>query len=118
MANSKLKTPILQVSLIIHFFIQIRIQRRVKSTFSHVSGNRRKPAQGVFERQPWKQDNMNFHWDQIPKPNAEKEFRVQTQSGSCYFSHLSLGVMTKNHSYRVLHKAVFLLKYNIITKKP
>lgn len=21
---------------------------------------------------------MNFHWDQIPKPNAEKEFRVQT----------------------------------------
>lgn len=73
MANSKLKTPVLQVSFVIYFFIPIRI----KGTFSHVSGNRGKPAQGVFERQPWKQDNMNFHWDQIPKPDAENEFRLR-----------------------------------------
>lgn len=80
MANSKLKAPVLHISFIIYFFIPIRIQRRLKGTLSHVSGNRRKQAQGVFERQPWKQDNMNFHWDQIPKPNAKKELRVQTQS--------------------------------------
>lgn len=77
MANSNLKTPVLKVSFIIYFPIPIGIQRRLKDTFSHVSGNRRKPAQGVFERRPWKQDSMNFHWDQIPKPNAEKEFKLR-----------------------------------------
>lgn len=36
MAHSKLKTPVLQVSFIISFLIPIRIQRRLKDTFSHV----------------------------------------------------------------------------------
>lgn len=40
MANSKLKTPVLQVSFIIYFLIPIRIQKRLKDTFSYVGGNK------------------------------------------------------------------------------
>jgi len=77
---NELKTPVLQVSFVIYFLIPLRIQRRLKGILSHVNGNRRKPAQGVFERQPWKQDIMKFHWDQILKPDAENEFKVRTPS--------------------------------------
>lgn len=51
-----------------------------KGILSHANGNRGKPAQGVFERQPWKQDIMKFHWDEILKPDAENYFKVRTQS--------------------------------------
>lgn len=84
------KTPVLHVLFIIYFLIPVRIQRRLKDILSHVNGNRRKPAQGAFERQPQKQDIMKFHWDRNLKPDAENKFKVRTRVWLLLLSSLVL----------------------------
>lgn len=73
-------SPVLEILSIIYLLIQLKIQRRLKGIRTSVNGSRGKPSQTVFESQPWKQNIMKFHWDQILKPDAENEFKVGTRS--------------------------------------